>query len=82
MKRGPGVVVLRKTIRLKSKHVESKISFFLSGNANIKTQPVKIDSYKKLDSKQKTIQIFNNDPQGLRKTKNEKPPTREIRGTS
>ena len=46
------------------------------------TQPVKVDINKKLDSKQKNIQIFNIDAQGLRKTKNENPPTREIRATS
>ena len=46
------------------------------------TQPIKVDLNKKLDSKQKTIQIFNIDAQGLRKTKNINPPTREIRVTS
>ena len=45
-------------------------------------QPVKIDLNKKLDPKQKTIQIFNIDDQGFRKTKNENPPTREIEVTS
>ena len=42
------------------------------------TQPVKIDLNKKLDSKQKTIQIFNIDAQGFRKSKNENPMTWEI----
>ena len=40
-------------------------------------QSVKVDLNKKFDSKQKTIQIFNTDAQGLRKTKNENPPTWE-----
>ena len=39
--------------------------------------PVKIDLDKKLDSKQKTIQTFNIDAQGFRKTRNENPPTQE-----
>ena len=46
------------------------------------TQPVKKDLNKKLDPKQKTIQTFNIDAQGLRKTRNENPPTREIGVTS
>ena len=41
-------------------------------------QPVKVDLDKKLDSKQKTFQIFNIEAQVLRKTKNENPPTLEI----
>ena len=47
-----------------------------------KAQPVKINLNKKLDSKQKTSQIFNIDAQGFGKTKNENPPTQEIRVTS
>ena len=46
------------------------------------TQPVKIDLNKKLDPKQKTIQIFNIDAQGFRKPKNENPLTWEIVVTS
>ena len=46
------------------------------------TQPVKVDLNKKLDSKQKIIQICNIDAHGLRKTKDENPPTWEIRVTS
>ena len=46
------------------------------------TQPVKIDLTKKLDSKQKTVQIFNIDAQGFRKSKNENPPTWEMGVTS
>ena len=42
------------------------------------TQPVKIDLNIKLLPKQKTIEIFVIDAQALRKTKNEKPLTREI----
>ena len=42
------------------------------------TQPVKLNLNEKLDSKQKTIQIFNIDAQGFRKTRNENPPTQEI----
>ena len=42
-------------------------------------QSIKIDLNKKLDSKQKTIQIFNIDAQGFRKPKkNENPPILEI----
>ena len=46
------------------------------------SQPVKIDLNKKSFPKQKTIQNFNIDAQGFRKTKNENPPTWEIRVTS
>ena len=46
------------------------------------TQPVKIDLNKKSFPKQKTIQNFNIDAQGFRKTKNENPPTWEIEVTS
>ena len=42
----------------------------------------KIDLYKKLDSKQRTIQVFNIDAQGFRKTRNENPPTWETEVTS
>ena len=45
-------------------------------------QPVKIDLNKKSFPKQKTIQNFNIDAQGFRKTKNENPPTWEIGVTS
>ena len=47
-----------------------------------KPQPLKIDFNKKLDLKQKTIQILNIDAQRFRKTKNENPPTQEIGVTS
>ena len=47
-----------------------------------KSQPVKIDLNKKSFPKQKTIQNFNIDAQGFRKTKNENPPTWEIGVTS
>ena len=40
--------------------------------------PVKLDLNKKLDPKQKTIQAFNIDAQGFRKTKNENPPIGEM----
>ena len=46
------------------------------------TQPVKIDLKKKLDPKEKTIQTFNIDAQGFRKTKNENPSMWEIGVTS
>ena len=49
-----------------------------AGGVERKTQPVKIDLNKKLDSKQKTIQTSNINPQGFRKTKNENPLTWEI----
>ena len=39
--------------------------------------PVKTDLDKKLDPKKKTIQTFNIDAQGFRKTRNEKPPMQE-----
>ena len=42
----------------------------------------KIDLNKKWLSKQKTIQNFNIEAQGCRKTKNENPTTREIGVTS
>ena len=45
-------------------------------------QPVKLDLGKKLDPKQNTIQTFNIDAQGFRKTRNENPPTWEIGFTS
>ena len=44
--------------------------------------PVKIDLNKKLDSKEKTIQTFNIDAKGFRKTRNENPLTPEIGVTS
>ena len=46
------------------------------------TQHVKVDLNKKLDPKQKTIQTFNIDAQGFRKTKNENPLTWKIGVTS
>ena len=42
------------------------------------SQPVKIDLNKKSFPKQKTIQNFNIDAQGFRKTKNENPLMQEI----
>ena len=44
--------------------------------------PAKIDLSKKWLPKQKTIQNFNIDAQGIRKTRNEIPPTRDIEVTS
>ena len=44
--------------------------------------PAKIDLNKKWLPKQKTIQNFNIDAQGFRKTRNENPPTQEIGVTS
>ena len=44
--------------------------------------PVKTDLDKKLDPKKNTIQTFNIDTQGFRKTRNENPLTWEIRVTS
>ena len=40
--------------------------------------PAKIDLNKKWLPKQKTVQNFNIDAQGFRKTKNENPPMQEI----
>ena len=42
-------------------------------------QPAKLDLDKKSSPKKKTIQNFTIDAQGLRKTKNENPPTWEMR---
>ena len=50
--------------------------------SDLNTQPVKIDLNKKSLPRQKTIQNFNIDAQGFRKTKNENPPTWEIGVTS
>ena len=44
----------------------------------VRAQPVKIHLNKKLDPKEKTIQAFNIDAKGFRKTKNENPPTWEM----
>ena len=44
--------------------------------------PVKTDLDKKLDPKKKTIQTFNIDAQGFRKTRNENPQMQEIGVTS
>ena len=46
------------------------------------TQPVKIDLNKKLDPKQNTIQTFDINAKGFRKTRSENPPTREVGITS
>ena len=56
---------------------EKKLSFF-----PYLTHPAKIDLNKKSLPKQKTIQNFNIDAQGIRKTRNENPPMWEIRVTS
>ena len=48
----------------------------------IVTQPTKIDLDKKWLPKQKTIQNFNIDALGFKKTRNENPPMREIGVTS
>ena len=42
------------------------------------SHPAKIDLNKKLNPKQKTIQIFNIDAQRFKKTKSENPKTQEI----
>ena len=47
-----------------------------------KSHPAKIDLNKKWLPKQKTVQNFNIDAQGFRKTRNENPPTQEIGVTS
>ena len=47
-----------------------------------KSHPAKIDLDKKWLPKQKTIQNFNIDDQGFRKTRNKNPPTREVGVTS
>ena len=46
------------------------------------TQPLKLSLNKKLFPKQKTIQAFNIDAEGFRKTRNENLPTWEIGATS
>ena len=45
-------------------------------------QPIEMDLNKKLLPKQKTIQIFNTDAKGFRKTRNENLPTWDIGLTS
>ena len=49
---------------------------------DVVTHPAKIDTNKKWLPKQKTIQNFNIDAQGFRKTRNKNPPTQEIGLTS
>ena len=42
------------------------------------SQPVKSNLNKKLDPKEKTIQAFNIDAKGFRKSRNENPPSWEV----
>ena len=49
---------------------------------NLLAQTVKMNLNKKLDPKQKTIQVFNIDIKGFRKTRNKNPPTWEKGVTS
>ena len=49
----------------------------LKTNYNYVSQHVKVDLNKKLDPKEKTIQAFNIDVKGFRKTRIENPPTWE-----
>ena len=51
-------------------------------NQILDAHPRKIDLNRKWLPKQKTIQNFNIDAQGLKKTRNENPPTWEIGVTS
>ena len=53
-----------------------------NGDAFNKQHPAKIDLSKKWLPKQKTIQNFNIDTQGFRKTRNEHPPRPKIGVTS
>ena len=53
-------------------------SFVLTVFAGLSSHPAKIDLYKKWLPKQETIQNFNIDAQGFRKTRNENPPTQEV----
>ena len=46
------------------------------------SQPAKLDLDKETLPKQKTMQNFTIDAQGVRKMRNENPPTREIEVTS
>ena len=57
-------------------------SLFLLIRASNLAQPVKSNLNEKLDQKEKTIQAFNIDAQGLRKTRNENPPRWKIGATS
>ena len=57
-------------------------SFQEKQTAHSLPQPVKLDLNKKSLPKQKTFQNFTIDAQGFRKTKNENPPTWEIKVTS
>ena len=59
----------------------SSTIFFNSSSAHC-AHPVKTDLNKKLDTKEKTIQSFNIDAQGFRKTGKENPSTWEIGVTS
>ena len=54
----------------------------LCNNVESRAHPAKIDLNKKWLPKQKTIQNFNIDALGFRKTRNENPPTQEIGLTS
>ena len=55
---------------------------FQPGQPYYLPHPAKIDLNKKWLPKQNTVQNFNIDAQGFRKTRNENPPTREIGVTS
>ena len=57
-------------------------NFCVSAHLGCTSQPAKLDLNKKSLSKQEIIQNFSIDAQGFRKTKNENPPTWEIRFTS
>ena len=70
-------VVLRGILR-----IYSGLRWFLNKARYCTTHPIKIDLNKKFDAKQKTIQTFIIDAQGIRITKNENPVTWEMRVTS
>ena len=67
--------------QLKSKSRTTCKEFFLDYWLK-DAQPTKLDLNKKSLPKQKTIQNFTIDAQGFRKTKNENPPTQEMKATS
>ena len=62
--------------------LEQNLSQSLQISSFLPTPSAKIDLSKKWLPKQKTIQNFNIDIQGFRKTRNENPPTQEIGVTS
>ena len=71
------------TLRIFFLEVVVYLPAFVCSQPKVTTaQSVKIGLNKKLDPKKKTMQTFNIDAQGFRKTRNENPPMWEIGVTS